>query len=88
MFLLRLILPVDVTLNEEVVFESLVSWISADSLGRSKNLQYLGKPSKKINSGYNEFGTISLNTLPPLINSEKSNSENWSQSGYPPSLRK
>ena len=48
----------------------------------------LGKPSKKINSGYNEFGTISLNTLPPLINSEKSNSENWSQSGYPPSLRK
>ena len=49
---------------------------------------HLGKPSKKINSGYNEFGTISLNTLPPLINSEKSNSENWSQSGYPPSLRK
>ena len=30
----------------------------------------LGKPSKKINSGYNEFGTISLYTLPPLINSE------------------
>ena len=50
--------------------------------------KYLGKPSKKINSGYNEFGTISLYTLPPLINSEKSNSENLSQSGYPPSLRK
>ena len=43
---------------------------------------------KEINSGYNEFGTISLYTLPPLINSEKSNSENWSQSGYPPSLKK
>ena len=27
--------------NEEVVFESLVSWISADSLGRSNNLEYL-----------------------------------------------
>ena len=31
----------------------------------------LGKPSKKINSGYNEFSTISL---PPLMNSEKSDS--------------
>ena len=26
---------------------------------------------KQTNSGYNEFGTISLYTLPPLINSEK-----------------
>ena len=42
-----------------------------------EDLYDLGKPSKKINSGYNEFGTISLSTLPPLINSEKSNSENW-----------
>ena len=47
----------------------------------------LGKPSKK-NSGYNEFGTISLWTPPPTINSEKSNSENWSQYRYPPSLKK
>ena len=33
-------------------------------------------------------GTISLYTLPPLINSEKSNSEHWSYSIYPPSLKK
>ena len=43
---------------------------------------------RKKNSGYNEFGTISLWTPPPTINSEKSNSENWSQYRYPPSLKK
>ena len=47
----------------------------------------LGKPAKK-NSENNEFGTICLWTPPPTINSEKSNSENWSQSIYPPSLKK
>ena len=36
---------------------------------------------------YNEFGTISLWTLPPPINSEKHNSENWSQPRYPPPYR-
>ena len=43
---------------------------------------------KKTNNGYNEFGTISLWTPPPTINSEISNSENWSQSIYHPSLKK
>ena len=42
----------------------------------------LGKPAKKKNSENNEFG------FGPTINSEKSNSENWSQSIYPPSLEK
>ena len=43
---------------------------------------------QKKNSENNEFGTICLWTPPPTINSEKSNSENWSQSVYPPSLKK
>ena len=34
-----------------------------------------GSYQKKINSGYNEFDTFCLYTLPPLINSEKSNSD-------------
>ena len=37
---------------------------------------------------YNEFVTISLWNLPPTINSEKCNRENWSESIYPPSLKK
>ena len=43
---------------------------------------------RKKNRGYNEFGTISVWTPPPTINSEKSNSENWSQYRFPPSLKK
>ena len=39
---------------------------------------------QKKYSGNNEFGTISFWTPPPTINSEKSNSENWSV--YIPSL--
>ena len=50
--------------------------------------QVLREAFRKKNSGYNEFGTISLWTPPPTIYSEKSNSENWSQSRYPPSLKK
>ena len=45
-------------------------------------LRYKGSVQKK-NSGYNEFGTISLWTPPPTINSE-----NWSQYEYHPSLKK
>ena len=56
--------------------------------GREGQSHFLRSFGSKNNSGYNEFGTIFLITLPPLIKSEKSNSENWSQSGYPPSLRK
>ena len=52
------------------------------------NSKVLGKPAKKKKSENNEFGPICLWTPPPTINSEKSNSENWSQSIYPPSLKK
>ena len=46
------------------------------------------RESCQKNSENNEFGTICLWTLSTTINSEKSTSENWSQSVYPPSPKK
>ena len=48
----------------------------------------LGKPAKKKTVKIMNLALFAFGPPPPTINSEKSNSENWSQYRYPPSLKK
>ena len=51
-------------------------------------LRYKGSVQKKKTVDIMNLALFPFGPPPPTINSEKSNSENWSQYRYPPSLKK